>query len=74
MNVEASYVSLLSYTQLKNAWQCSGEAIITEKRFVLQSFYDVHVATKVKFALEQPSGTGVGHELASAARLIRMLW
>ncbi len=26
----------------------------------LTSFYHVHVAMKVKFALEQPSGTGVG--------------
>ncbi len=33
----------------------------------LKSFYHVHVAMKVKFALEQLSGTGVGHELASAA-------
>ncbi len=39
----------------------------------LQSFYHVHVATKVKFALEQPSGAGVGHELASAERLMHVL-
>ncbi len=31
----------------------------------LKSFYHVHVAMKVKFALEQPSSMGVGHELAS---------
>ncbi len=32
----------------------------------LKGFYHVHVAMKVKLALEQPPGTGVGHELASA--------
>ncbi len=30
----------------------------------LTSFVHVHVAMKVKFALEQPSSTDVGHELA----------
>ncbi len=30
----------------------------------LRSFVHVHVAMKVKFALEQPSSTDVGHELA----------
>ncbi len=30
----------------------------------LKCFVQVHVAMKVKFALEQPSSMGVGHELA----------
>ncbi len=30
----------------------------------LKSFYHCMLAMNVKFALEQPSGTGVGHELA----------
>ncbi len=30
----------------------------------MRSFVHVHVAMKVNFALEQPSSTGVGHELA----------
>ncbi len=30
----------------------------------LRSFYHCMLAMNVKFALEQPSGTGVGHELA----------
>ncbi len=51
----------------KDAWQHSGEAIITKKCFVPAKFLPWHVATKVKFALEQPSGTGVDHELVSAA-------
>ncbi len=51
----------------ENAWQHSRAAIIAKKRFIPEkSFYHVHVAMKVKFALEQPSGTGVGHELARA--------
>ncbi len=39
----------------------------------LQSFYHVHVATKVKFVLEQLSGMGLGHKLASAAHLMHVL-
>ncbi len=32
----------------------TGTAIITEKRFVPENFYHLHVGMKVKFALEQP--------------------
>ncbi len=39
-------------------------AIITKKRFVPEKFYHCMLAMNIKFALEQPSGTGVGHELA----------
>ncbi len=35
----------------------------------MRSFVHVHVAMKMKFALEQPSSTGVGHELARHARV-----
>ncbi len=38
-----------------------GAAIIKKKSFVPENFVYVHVAMKVKFALEQPSSTGVGH-------------
>ncbi len=52
-----------SQDNFKNAWQHSGAAI-KNKRFVPEKFVHVHVAMKVKFALEQPSSTGVGHGLA----------
>ncbi len=40
--------------------QSSRRSVLSLKSFTM--------CMKVKFALEQPSGTGVGHELASAAR------
>ncbi len=44
--------------------QRSGAAIITKKCFVPEKFYHCMLAMNVKFALEQLSGAGVGHELA----------
>ncbi len=39
-----------------------------KKRFIPEKLFHVHVAVKLKFVLEQPSGTGVGHELTRTAR------
>ncbi len=33
----------------------------------------MHVAMKVKFALEQPSDTGVGHELSKGCAFMHVL-
>ncbi len=46
------------------AWQQSSRRSVSSLR---SFFYHLHVAMKVKSALEQPSGTGMGHELASGA-------
>ncbi len=51
----------------ENAWQRSGAAIVTKKRFVSEMLFPCTCNYEGKFALEQPSGTGVGHELARAA-------
>ncbi len=45
----------------------SGEAISRRNVSSLRSFVHVHVAMKVKYALEHPSSTGVSHELAGSS-------
>ncbi len=51
----------------KNAWQCSGEAITTKKRFVPEKFLPCAYSYEGKVCAWTAVGAGVGHELANAA-------
>ncbi len=51
--------------QERLAWHSAAEQRSSRRSVSsLRSFYHCTLAMNVKFALEQPSGTGVGHELA----------